>query len=407
MQRGTMKRRQANMSGAPFPRALPVRSSGHAEEALLGGRTERGWCGMSRLWATVVAALFFLVAPLQAEARTGPSARALQAEDLDGLFAPPAEVPAGWRTEHGVYARVHAHPDDVRVAHRLSRHAEEAVPRLAEALGVPPGATIDIFVAPTQDRFMEMQPGRPPEWADGTAWPTRGLVFLRTPRLRPGTDEPLEQVLDHELVHIVLGRAFAPRPVPHWLQEGAAQLLARQYTPELTERLAMGQLGDSLFSLDSLTRSFPADPVRARLAYAQSADLVAYLQNTYGKQALPTLTLALAQGADVDEALFQATGKDAIALDQEWRARIASSPMWLGPLVADTTLLGGAALMLIFGGIAHRRKRRRVLERWEREEAAQNAVYDALAGEWPGLSSLPVTAAGPRWAHPEPDLRMG
>ncbi len=362
---------------------------------------------MTRLRALILAALLslwsaFALAPAVAEARSGPSARATQAADLDGLFAPPAEVPEGWRTEHGVYARVHAHPDDRAVARRLARHAEAAVPRLATALGVPPGATIDVFVAPTQDRFRELQPGTPPSWADGTAWPTRGLVYLRSPRLRPGTDEPLEQVLDHELIHIILGRAFAPRPVPHWLQEGAAQLLARQYTPELTERLAQGQLGDSLFSLDSLTRSFPADPVRARLAYAQSADLVAYLQNTYGEDALPTITLALAQGADVDEALHAVTGKDAIALDREWRARLSSSPMWLGPLVADTTLIGGAALMLVFGGIAHRRRRRRVLARWEREEKVQNAVYDALAGEWPGRPGLPLPPTPPRWAHPEP-----
>lgn len=405
MQRGRMRLRHPTMSEAAFPLARPVRSSDHDRERLPGGPPADGWCSMSRLWALLLAAAVFLVAPLTAEARSGPSVRSTQAADLDGLFAPPAEVPAGWRTEHGVYARVHAHPDDVKVARRLSRHAETAVPRLAEALGVPPGATIDVFVAPTQDRFMAMQPGKPPEWADGTAWPTRGLIYLRTPRLRPGTDEPLEQVLDHELVHIILGRAFAPRPVPHWLQEGAAQLLARQYTPELTERLAMGQLGDSLFSLESLTRSFPSDPVRARLAYAQSADLIAHLQNEYGEEALPTITLALAQGAEVDEAFFQATGKDAIALDQEWRSRISSSPMWLGPLVADTTLLGGAAVMLIFGGIAHRRRRRRILARWEEEEQAQNAVYDALAGEWPGLPGLPVPAAPPRWAHPEPDLR--
>ncbi len=358
---------------------------------------------MSRLWTLFVVLFFWMAPPGTAQAGEA-SIRSTEARDLDGLFAPAVDAPDGWNTEHGVYARIHTHPDDARLALRLARHAETAVPRLAEALGVAPGSTIDIFVAPTQERFMKMQPGQPPQWADGTAWPTRGLIYLRSPRLRNGTDEPLEQVLDHELVHIILGRTFAPRPVPHWLQEGAAQLLARQFTPELTERLAAGQLGDSLFSLDSLTRSFPSDPVRARLAYAQSADLVAYLQNTYGEDTLPTLTLALAQGADVDEALMAATGKDGLSLDGEWRARISKSPMWLGPLVADTTLLGGAGLMLVFGAFGVRRRRQRVLARWEHEERVQNAVYDALAGEWPGRSPLPRPTQPPRFSHPEPDL---
>ncbi len=353
---------------------------------------------LAALWMVVFAAS----TPVQAD--EGPAMRALEVEDFEGVFADAPGVPEGWRTVDALYTRIHAHPDDLETARLLASHADASVPKLAAALGIPSGPTIEVFIAPTQQAFQTLQPGRPPEWADGTAWPQRGLIYLRSPDIRPGFDEPLTQVLDHELVHIILGRSFAPRPVPHWLQEGAAQLLARQYKPELTDRLAEGLLGDSLLSLDELTGSFPASGPRARLAYAQSADLVAYLQNTYGADTLSRVTLGLAAGNSVDESLRNATGATSTQLDRAWRERLSSSPMWLKPLVDDSTLFAFAGIVFVVGGVLVRRRRQRILERWAREEVLQDAVYAALVGPWhhagqplrplPPLGVLQATAMG-------------
>lgn len=336
---------------------------------------------MLRVFAVFVVSLFMVASPAQAS--DGPAMRALEVEDLEGLFAEPMPPPEGWRTVEAMYIRIHTHPDDLGTARALADHADQSVPMLSQALGMPSGATIEVFLAPDTETFRAMQPGRPPEWADGTAWPNRGLVFLRSNRVRIGTDEPLETVLDHELVHIILGRAFSPRPVPSWLQEGAAQLLAHQYSPELTDRLASGLLGDSLLRLDEITRGFPKDAGRARLAYAQSADLMAYLQNNYGEDTLPTITRSLASGKSVDQALRAATGESARELDAAWRSRLSASPMWLKPLVADSTLLGVTGIVFVAGGVLVRRRRRRVLDRWEREEALHDAIYESLMGPWP------------------------
>lgn len=350
----------------------------------------------ARVLVVAVLGLFFLVTP--ARAHDGPAMGPLEVEDLEGLFAEPVPPPEGWRTVPGLYTRIHTHPDDLGTARALTDHADASVPELARSLGFPPGATIEIFLAPDTETFRSMQPGRPPDWADGTAWPNRGLIFLRSNRVRIGVDEPLAQVLDHELVHIILGRAFSPRPVPSWLQEGAAQLLARQYSAELTDRLASGLLGDSLLRLEDITRGFPRDPRRAQLAYAQSADLVAYLQNTYGDDTLSRVTLGLARGYSVDRALREATGATAMELDQAWRSRLSASPMWLKPLVADSTLLGFTGLVFIVGGVMVRRRRREILDRWAQEEAMHDAIYASLMGPWPGQSSslppLRVVQAG-------------
>lgn len=309
---------------------------------------------------------------------------------LQGQDRPP--LPEGWQTMEGAYLRLHHDPADRGVALLLARHAARSLPDFADRLGVPTGGVIDVYLARTQDQFEELQPGAPPHWADGTAWPLRGLIFLRSPELRPGTDEPLTTVLDHELVHVLMGRAFQGRPVPRWLQEGVAQVYARQYTAATTETLAAGLLGRDLMTLEDLATGFPADPARARLAYAQSADLVAWMQNEHGPQAIPTLVRELAQGAGFGAAVKAATGQRLSQVDADWRGRLQQSGLWFTPLVSDTMMFSAAAVLLLVGGVGVRRRSRRKLEAMEAEERVRDELAAALGPapepEW--------------WAHPQP-----
>jgi len=326
-----------------------------------------------------------------------PSAHATVADpwSLDGTDRP--EVPADWGTVTGDYVRIHHHPDDHGVAMLLARHAATSVPAFADRLDVPSGGVMDVYLAHTDAQFAAMQPGASPDWADGTAWPLRGLIFLRTPTIRRGASEALETVLDHEVVHVLMGRAFKGRPVPRWLQEGVAQVYARQYSSATTDALAAGLLGHGLMPMEDLATGFPADPVRARLAYAQSADLVAWLQNTYGPATIPTLVRSLAHGDGFGAAVHQSTGQYVDQVDRAWRGRLASSGLWLRPLTSQTTLLAVGAVVLVIGGLGVRRRTRVRLDRMDAEERSRDAVARAM-----GMAEEP----GP-WQHPVPPVTDG
>ena len=292
--------------------------------------------------------------------------------------APP--LPDGYFTVHGLYADVRAHPDDARVAHRLADHAAVAVPEIAARLGVGAGRPMIITLAHQARDFSALQPGHPPDWADGTAWPHRSLIFLRAPRLRPGTSDPLEQVLDHEIVHVLLGQAFGPRPVPRWLQEGLAQVVAGEYGPETIQTIARGSLGGGLLGLEDIERGFPVDAVRANLAYAQSADLIAFLTERHGDEVIPALVKQLAAGRPMPAAFRAVTGDDAQALDRAWRARLNDSPLRWTALAQGEVLLGLSSFGLFFGFLGARRRNRDRLARWDEEEALRDATLRGVAG---------------------------
>ncbi len=291
------------------------------------------------------------------------------------------QFPGGWKILEGIYTVVGGDPADASGITRVSVYGEQAVPRVARFLGLPAGRRINIFVAHTMEQFRDMQPGTAPAWAEATAWPRHGAVFLKAPRLRSGLARSMEQVLDHELTHVILGRAFRGAPVPRWLQEGLAQYVAREYTAETTRLIARGSLGKGLLDLRELASGFPDDPLRAQLAYAQSADLVAFLHNEFGPESITILVRRMASGQAVGASVKAATGLSLDQVDERWRSRLASSELWLPALVNDSTWWVLGALVMVLGALLVRRRNRRRLQEWEEEES----LYDLAEYDWDAL----------------------
>lgn len=331
--------------------------------------------GYFQLRAMIMALFFWLATASPALALPNASVGVDTAPVVESRMDVPA-APAEWNTVSGPYIRVHGHPDEYRTLLRLSQHASDTLPELASTLNVPIGDTIHIFVTNSDAQFRKMQPGNAPQWADAVAYPALGVIYLRAPKVRGGQAKPLTQVLDHELVHIVLGRAFYPQPTPHWLQEGVAQVMAHEYTPDTAKELASGMWGGGLLSLDEVTGAFPADPSRARLAYAQSADFVAFLQRNHGDRALDVLIHELAALGSIEMAIRRATGQTLAEVDAEWRQGLQTGfPLAFTVITNPDVWFGFTGLALLVGGVMRRRQfRRRMVEM----EAQEKLVDDLL-----------------------------
>jgi hypothetical protein len=292
--------------------------------------------------------------------------------------APPL-VPEGWEQVSAVYLEVYGTSDSLPVLLELSRHGSRSLPDLARMLGVAIGRTVHVVVAPTQKAFFDLQPGDAPEWADGTAYPALGHIFLRRPGIR-GPQRPLQVVFDHELVHILLGRAFAPQRPPRWLQEGVAQVFAGEYGPETTREIARGAAGPGLYTLEQLTLGFPSDPRGAQLAYAQSADFISWMRVEYGDDALRVVVDRMRRGADVRGAIRAATGEFLEDVDASWRGRVerGSSDLWLSVFSTGDIWWALAALFAAVGLLIARWRIRRRMAAMARQERMRDQLLQAL-----------------------------
>ena len=285
----------------------------------------------------------------------------------------------------GRFITVHGPVEKVTNLTRLAEHGDSRIEVIAGELGVNVSRRIEVVLTQTDREFRALQPGAIPRWADATAWPTRSWIFLRDNSLRGGTARPDTVVLDHEITHVLLGQAFdlhsPPQPVPQWLQEGLAQWISGEYTPDTTRRIARGLLGRGLLSLDELSRGFPSDPVRATLAYAQSADLIAWIAGEYGEGAVRSLVNSMAKGEPFRASIRIATGNSASEIDAQWRERLENSTLWLEAIANDGVILALGGVLLIAGWLGVRRRNRKKLAQWAEEEALEDELARVLMGD--------------------------
>jgi hypothetical protein len=142
----------------------------------------------------------------------------------------------------------------------------------------------------------------------------------------------------------------------------------------------------------------------ARLAYAQSADFVVWLNAQGRKDAVRVLVRELSRGHALGAAVRTATGQSLDDVDDAWRDRWNSSTMkWT--VFADGGLFWGfAALALAFGAINVRRRNQRRLAIWAKEEALRDALLLRTIERWRQDREAERIPDAPRpiWVHPIP-----
>jgi len=252
----------------------------------------------------------------------------------------------------------------------LLHKAEESREATAQAIGSVPPAPSLIYLAPTWEVFQGVQPaGEPPSWSVGTAYPALNLIILRSPRGMKGGGIDIEQVLRHEYAHLALTTALKGHEAPPWLAEGFAMLQSKEWSLSWTYTLSRGVLTKGLIPLEQLSNGLPEDEYQAELAYAECFSFVSYIKTDVGPEALPRLIRGLSYGLDTETALRQATGLGLRDLERRWKEDLKRRYSWIPIVTSFFSLWFLASLLFLLSYWLKRRRARRKLAEWEREEA--------------------------------------
>lgn len=148
--------------------------------------------------------------------------------------------------------------------------------------------------------------------------------------------------------------------------------------------LSAAALFGRILPFERLSASFPAGEADARLAYAQSASFLAFLDARSGRDRF-TLLMRELRGRDFEEAFHTAYGTGTGAAEGLWLRWVNRRFAWVPAVTSETAFwLLITALFLV--AIAVRRRRSRLMrERWEQEEQEEPAEdpEDGDAGEGP------------------------
>ncbi len=267
-------------------------------------------------------------------------------------------------------------PNMERTAENLFERAGSIRVNIEDFLGFSFEEQVLVILTPDKETFFSLQGRRAPEWASGTAYPTRRVIFLRPLDAGEIRGNNINTIFSHELSHILLFHRLKGRHPPRWLDEGVAMHLSGEMLLlNANQLLGVGVTGRHIpFSM--LTHSFPASGDQAGLAYAQSADMVSYIRREFPGEAFFSLLDRIADGYQFDEALNQSLGISMAQLEKNWLRSVRRRWGLVPLLTGSISLWFMISILFIAAYIRKRRISKARRELWEIEEQ-----LDAVSSE--------------------------
>ena len=240
--------------------------------------------------------------------------------------------------------------------------------------------TVAFVIAPNAREWARLTQGAP-LWANGLAYPQRGVAVLKSPALgaRYG---PLATTALHEYVHLLLHAGAPNADFPRWLDEGLAQVAAQQLEYVDGHLLARAVAFGRLHSFSRLEGLMSMSEPEAQLGYAESAVAAEFLESRYGPAGVANLVHEVRRGREFEAAFLSLFGSSVGAFESDYQDFVRRKYRF--SFLADTDLWVPAAfvILVLAAGVAVWMRRRRTVARWK-EEDRRDAARPEEAGAPP------------------------
>lgn len=256
----------------------------------------------------------------------------------------------------------------------LAAIVPEALDRIQGALQAPPLPDADLYL--TSARESDGLPvglhGVMPEWAAGIALVHERTAVIRTDRIGAYGQRRLENVLVHELAHLVMAEAAGPAgrdAMPRWFREGVAGYIAHDGEWLDFLHLWLSPAASSRHPLALIEASFDrGDDEARRAAYAGAFSFVSHTIEAHGEGSLGRVLARLREGRDFEEAWAQATGATLRSDEADWSAGTKGARRWVAIISSSVTLWGIITVLFLLAGGVRRLRTRRIMREWDRLE---------------------------------------
>ena len=206
------------------------------------------------------------------------------------------------------------------------------------------------------------------DWVAGYAYGALGRVVLlvdRTPRYPDGN---LEELLDHEVAHVLIARAAGNRPVPRWFNEGLSMVAGHAWGFGDRSRLTLAMVTRSDLPLAELDQLFGGHRGEVARAYALSGALVRDLLSRFGPDVAARILRDVRFGLSFEDAVLRSTGRSVESIESSFWRRHSFTYRWIPILTSSFTLWTGIVVLALVAFGRRRQRDAEIRSRWELEE---------------------------------------
>ncbi len=234
-----------------------------------------------------------------------------------------------------------------------------------------PGPAIHVYVVLESAQFGAQFPS----WVSGFANGEASTIVLFAERVHSYPARAIEDLLVHEVSHILNYRATHGGGIPRWFDEGIATIAARTWDIEDQARL-LWAIGDrNEFSLERMNAFFRGDVSSVRRGYVLSAGFVRDIIQEYGHNVPRQILSLVAQGVPFPTAFQQIVS---LSPDQAVEVFVDRQSVWLSwvPLVTSNFMVWIGISMLAFVVFGMHVRRLKARRRQQEEEEQDDWGFD-------------------------------
>jgi len=253
----------------------------------------------------------------------------------------------------------------------LSRAAQTYLERhlnkLNSVFGIEMTDTVRVVIADDQRRFTDLVGTNFPDWGAAAALKERGLIIIRPPEQFPG-GKSLDELLGHELCHLVIDKASGGRWLPRWFEEGLCQMLSGEWRISQDMLLTRAVWGSGLLPLISLESVNWFGSAKAALAYAQSYQAVAAMTTDFGIDFYGRFFESYRESGDFYGTFFNLTGYRYLEWVNKWQSETTRKYRFILFIFDSQLLFIALPILFILIYVVKKIQSRRKLKEWERLE---------------------------------------
>jgi hypothetical protein len=257
-----------------------------------------------------------------------------------------------------------------RFAEKVRERSQENLRRVGKVLGHLPGQPVSIILTGTESEFDTLTGGGLPEWSIAVAIGDNRIVVKP---VRGWTGE-LDQVIIHEMTHIVVESAAGGRFVPRWFHEGCAQHLAGEWGVRDRVVLVWRVISGDVMTFREIEDVLADERVDAGMAYDESMLAIRRLMSVSGNGILADVIGHLTAGEDFPQAFLDATGLWPSEFESRFTMYMRDVYGWGSLYVLVPGIWSLIVMLAVVVWIIKRRQTRALLRRWEVIEAAENII---------------------------------
>ena len=223
---------------------------------------------------------------------------------------------------------------------------------------------IRVLLVPEDDPLA----GRTPRTISGFAVPEQDLVVLLPRRVPSYPYGSLEELLVHEVTHVLLARAAGGEPLPRWFHEGVALVAAHGWELADRGRLLLGGVGGAPTTTAAVERAFAGEQHEVDVAYVLAGAMVQELLRAHGRDTVAAVTAGVAAGQPFPDAFAAAAGEPLGDFETAFWRRFRLLYRWVPFLTSGATLWLGITLLALVAAARRRARDAAIHRRWRDEE---------------------------------------